>query len=742
MKTTQSLLSLALIAFLTYLAFFTQRPISVHTATDGGYSAENVRRHIEVMAAEPHFIGSQENEKVRDYIVAQFKQLGIEAVVEAQFVQQRRPGNAFMRLAKPENIIARLKGKGTGKAVMVMGHYDSVLNSPGAGDDVHAVANILETARILAAEERENDIIFLITDGEERGLFGAEAYAENHDLSEIGVLLNYEARGNSGQSISFEWSDGNAWLVKQLRKVGKRPIANSMSYEIYDRMPNGSDFTIFKDEGVPGINNAFIGGFSYYHSPDDSPERLDYRSVQHSGENMLRLTRHFANLDLSNVKSQNASFFNLFGLLIIYPVWLDTVLILLSIVAWLILLMGWIKNKKMTAGQWLLSFAGILVAIGLAVGAAMGLGSLIYGLYPHYEVFYAGQYYNHEWYLLAVVGLSTVLLWLSLSRLQDRLGMPGLQMAYVTLVQVLLLCVYFLAPTATYIMAIPLLGLYLALFLSNETEVVAEGGETVWKGILTMLLPIGFWTVATFLIYLAFSLSLLPGPVLFCGLFVLASAVAFPSWWQKSSRILPYTGIALFVGAMLIAHIQSKPTEAKPLPSDLFHFSDVDADEAFWATNDRNINIGNAAMLEGAQEVDLEIPWSIRRWAVSSEMVEGQRLPQLQLDSTGTQAVLKSQQSPLWTTLMLENPHILSHFRVQGQAIENMTEEGVESSFIISAYGIGLNELRLAWEKKDTAATLNIIVSTRLPGLPAEDKIPENSMRRGGYSLIKKKISL
>lgn len=742
MKTTQSLLSLALIAFLTYLAFFTQRPISVQTATDGGYSAENVRRHIEVMAAEPHFIGSQENEKVRDYILAQFKQLGIEAVVEAQFVQQRRPGNAFMRLAKPENIIARLKGKGTGKAVMVMGHYDSVLNSPGAGDDVHAVANILETARILAAEERENDIIFLITDGEERGLFGAEAYAENHDLSEIGVLLNYEARGNSGQSISFEWSDGNAWLVKQLRKVGKRPIANSMSYEIYDRMPNGSDFTIFKDEGVPGINNAFIGGFSYYHSPDDSPERLNYRSVQHSGENMLRLTRHFANLDLSNVKSQNASFFNLFGLLIIYPVWLDTVLILLSLVAWLILLMGWIKNKKITAGQWLLSFAGILVAIGLAVGAAMGLGSLIYGLYPHYEVFYAGQYYNHEWYLLAVVGLSTVLLWLSLSRLQDRLGMPGLQMAYVTLVQVLLLCVYFLAPTATYIMAIPLLGLYLGLFLSNETEADAEGGETVWKGILTMLLPIGFWTVATFLIYLAFSLSLLPGPVLFCGLFVLASAVAFPSWWQKSSRILPYTGIALFVGAMLIAHVQSKPTEAKPLPSDLFHFSDVDADEAFWATNDRNINIGNAAMLEGAQEVDLEIPWSIRRWAVSSEMVEGQRIPQLQLDSTGTQAVLKSQQSPLWTTLMLENPHILSHFRVQDQVIDNMTEEGVESSFIISAYGTGLNELQLAWEKKDTAATLNIIVSTRLPGLPAEDKIPENGMRRGGYSLIKQKISL
>ena len=315
-------------------------------------------------------------------------------------------------------------------------------------------------------------------------------------------------------------------------------------------------------------------------------------------------------------------------------------------------------------------------------------------------------------------------------------------MAYVTLIQILLFSVYFLAPTATYIMAIPLLGLYLALFLSNGTQANGEGGELIWKGILTMLLPIGFWTVATFLIYLAFSLSLLPGPVLFCGLFLLASSIAFPSWWQISSRVLPYTGIILFVGAMLIAHLQSTPTEAKPLPSDLFHFSDIDAGEAFWATNDGKINIGNAEMLEDAEEVDLEIPWPIRRWAVPANGVGAQRVPQLQLDSTGTMAVLRSQQSPLWTTLMIENPHILSRFSLQGQAIQNMTEEGVESSFIISTYGTGLDELELTWEKKDTSATLDIIVSTRLPGLPAEDKIPENSLRRGGYSLIKQKISL
>ena len=56
-----------------------------------------------------------------------------------------------------------------------------------------------------------------------------------------------------------------------------------------------------------------------------------------------------------------------------------------------------------------------------------------------------------------------------------------------------------------------------------------EKEETVLLGLSTMLLPIGFWTVASYLMYLAFSLSLLPGPVLFCALFVMATLIAFPS---------------------------------------------------------------------------------------------------------------------------------------------------------------------------------------------------------------------
>lgn len=66
-----------------------------------------------------------------------------------------------------------------------------------------------------------------------------------------------------------------------------------------------------------------------------------------------------------------------------------------------------------------------------------------------------------------------------------------------------------------------------------------------------------------------------------------------------------------------------------------------------------------------------------------------------------------------------------------------MIEEGVESFFIISIYGMGLDEFELIWEKKDIFVILDIIVSMRFFGLLVEDKILENSLWWGGYSLIK-----
>src|SRR5438105_2344263 len=81
---------------------------------------------------------------------------------------------------------------------------------PGADDDGVGVATLLETVRALKAGARlRNDVIFLFTDGEEVGMLGARAFVGEHPWAkEVGVALNFEARGNTGPALMFETSNG------------------------------------------------------------------------------------------------------------------------------------------------------------------------------------------------------------------------------------------------------------------------------------------------------------------------------------------------------------------------------------------------------------------------------------------------------------------------------------------------------------------------------------------------------
>jgi hypothetical protein len=77
------------------------------------------------------------------------------------------------------NVAARIKGSGKAglKAVLLMAHYDSVPNAPGASDDGSGTATLLETLRALkAGPPPKRDIIALFTDGEEVGFIGARVF--------------------------------------------------------------------------------------------------------------------------------------------------------------------------------------------------------------------------------------------------------------------------------------------------------------------------------------------------------------------------------------------------------------------------------------------------------------------------------------------------------------------------------------------------------------------------------------
>jgi hypothetical protein len=327
----------------------------------------------------PHPVGSPANDAVRDHIVAEFTNLGYQPQVQTAFAC-----SYFGECATVNNVLARLDGTegstGSGDAVLLAAHYDSVPAGPGDSDDGTGAATVLESARALRSlPAPRHSIIFLIDDGEEAGLIGARAFVDSHPWAkQVRAAVNVDARGTSGPSLMFETGSANDWAVQIYARNAARPATSSIFYTVYKRLPNDTDFTVFKAAGYQGLNFAFIGDEAHYHTPLDNSANVTLASLQHQGENALPAALAFAGSDLSSLPQQEAVFFDLFGRATIH--WqTGRTLAFAGLVALLLVLQtGWmIRNKRLTLRELLWGFFGWPVTIGVVGALALILRWLI-----------------------------------------------------------------------------------------------------------------------------------------------------------------------------------------------------------------------------------------------------------------------------------------------------------------------------------------------------------------------------
>jgi hypothetical protein len=263
----------------------------------------------------PHPLGSREAALVRAHVVEQLGRLHIHAEVHEGYACGK-----WGRACGPvHNIVARLPGREDGKAVLLAVHSDSVPAGPGAGDDGSGVAALIEIARVLSTSPPlRHPVILLIDDGEEEGLLGAKAFvATDPWMKDVGAVVNMEARGTSGASRLFETSGPNRWLVEHVARALKHPATSSIDTTVYERLPNDTDLTVFKAAGIPGVNFAFIGDASRYHTPRDEVDNLSLASLQHHGDNGLAAVRALADADFDQASPGKAVFFDVLGFFIV-----------------------------------------------------------------------------------------------------------------------------------------------------------------------------------------------------------------------------------------------------------------------------------------------------------------------------------------------------------------------------------------------------------------------------------------
>jgi hypothetical protein len=118
---------------------------------------------------------------------------------EARRATHHRQAGESATCAQVENVLAAIPGE-TADTIVLMAHYDSVPNAPGAGDDGAAVAALLEVTRIVkSGAPYRNTTLLAFTDAEEAGPLGAEAFfAGNPATKRVKAVINLEGSGSSG----------------------------------------------------------------------------------------------------------------------------------------------------------------------------------------------------------------------------------------------------------------------------------------------------------------------------------------------------------------------------------------------------------------------------------------------------------------------------------------------------------------------------------------------------------------
>mgnify|MGYP006098858187 FL=1 len=586
MKRFQPLISFFLIIGLVYLSFSSLMPKSGTPASisETKFSTERALIHLREITKAPHYIGTEEHARVREYIVEQLNGLGLKTEIQEGFIMNPK----WKSLDKPKNILAKIKGSGNGKSLLLLSHYDSALTpSFGASDAGSGVVTILETIRAFQASAKTptNDIIILFTDAEEVGLDGARLFVKNHPWAKnVGIALNFEARGSGGPSnMIVETNSGNKNLINAFMEADvKFPVASSLMYSIYKMLPNDTDSTVLRQGGdIDGFFFAFIDDHFDYHTANDNFENLDRNTLQHQGEYLLPLVHYFADADLSSLKSSEDHVYINVPILkmISYPfAWIIPMLILAISVFTILIVYG--LNKKVLSGKTIArSFVPFLLAF-VSCGLIGFYGwKLLLVLYPQYSEIQHGFTYNGHIYISFFVLVSLAILFGVYHRYSKKTNVASLLIAPLIFWLLINVIVAIYLKGAAFFIIPVFLGL-LSLWILIRQE----------KPNLILMVIIGALAIFMFVPLIQFfpvglGLKMLVGS---CLITALLFGILLPVFGFYSKKgILSAVFILLAIVFFIKAHLTSNFTAERQKPNSLVYYYDADTDETYWATYDK-----------------------------------------------------------------------------------------------------------------------------------------------------------
>lgn len=277
-------------------------PIYSNADIDAMTQAEDLKKHVYRLAleiGERNVFHPEALHEAEEYIIENWREQGYEVVKQEYTLQGVRSANLEVTkigTSRPDEII------------LIGAHYDSVIGSPGANDNGSGVAVLLEIARQLRPLETQRSIRLVAFTNEEPPFFfskeqGSRVYAKAiHKRGDnIRLMISLETMGyfrdepgsqsypplfryfypDRGNFIAFvsNFRSRKAMhrLARAFRAESDFPLQQVATFSMIPGV-GWSDHSSFWMHGYRGLmvtDTAFYR-YPYYHSHEDSAEKLDY----------------------------------------------------------------------------------------------------------------------------------------------------------------------------------------------------------------------------------------------------------------------------------------------------------------------------------------------------------------------------------------------------------------------------------------------------------------------------------
>jgi hypothetical protein len=404
-KQTKALMCVsALVLFawlLSALLLSTREPASLQTRAPLSFDATLAYRAAQEFVTQypRRVLGSIESRQSTGYLHDYLAGLGY--TIDYSHFDARITG----RIQVGRNVLGYKQGRSP-EILALIAHFDTARTTvQGAMENGAAVGVLLEMARIFAGSPTRRSLLFILSDGEEWGMLGAQDLATSYpgrnrivavlslDNVSIGDLADFRLE-ETGQLEGFT----PPWLRQLAERAaaaqGLPVMAPSGFQEHLERalLISWADQGPFLRAGIPAIDLGSestdrVREKAVYHSPQDTIENIKLASIEKYGLVAERILRSLD--DLQSIPRESMESFRLWDALFLRPKAMSRLHIIVFLPLPVIFCFHLINHHKQLnlfrMGRELLAYFGTI----LPFGALFFFISLVRALrlFPHYSLY-------------------------------------------------------------------------------------------------------------------------------------------------------------------------------------------------------------------------------------------------------------------------------------------------------------------------------------------------------------------